>query len=307
MKFLSYVNLADKHKMPLHIIGKGKPVVLLHGFGMDAKLWLPYILPYSHKFKFYLPYLRGFGAANPVSINQKDTLANYVNDLEDLVQQFKLEQFLLGGISLGALTALKWQQTGQSWENVERYLHIDQSPTARNAEGWPHGLFGEDQDRMFNQFNALLDSVSPYKDQQYMDLPADLRTQMRQVLGSFFEYGLSKTSHKRVARLVLINDNVASKFMPMQCWWNYVMCMQSYLESPYDFRESLRTCKTPITLFTGMRSKMYPAQGQISIQGMAQDVNVVRFYRSGHIPLLDEPLKFTRELGRFLNAKSPVF
>jgi pimeloyl-ACP methyl ester carboxylesterase len=87
MKMLQYVKLDDGCKLPVQVIGRGKPVLMLHGFGMDAALWLPFVLPYCHKFTFYLPHFRGFGHAHGIPFNQADALANYVDDLEQLVAQ----------------------------------------------------------------------------------------------------------------------------------------------------------------------------------------------------------------------------
>ena len=38
----------------------------------------------------------------------------------------------------------------------------------------------------------------------------------------------------------------------------------------------------------------------MAIADYAPDVRIVRFERSGHAPLVDEPARFVRELGRFL-------
>ena len=51
MKMRHYVKLEDNYKLPVQVIGRGQPVLMLHGFGMDAALWLPFVLPYCHKTK----------------------------------------------------------------------------------------------------------------------------------------------------------------------------------------------------------------------------------------------------------------
>jgi len=65
-------------------------------------------------------------------------------------------------------------------------------------------------------------------------------------------------------------------------------------------RDSLRACPVPVTVMVGMRSPLYPAPGQMAMAALAPQGKVVRFEKSGHVPLTDEPLRFTRELGRFL-------
>jgi len=51
----------------------------------------------------------------------------------------------------------------------------------------------------------------------------------------------------------------------------------------------------------GMKSPLYAPAGQMAIADYAPNVRIVRFHKSGHVPLVDEPLKFVRELGRFLD------
>ncbi|MFO1391957.1 MAG: alpha/beta hydrolase [Agitococcus sp.] len=305
MKMRHYVKLEDNYKLPVQVIGRGQPVLMLHGFGMDAALWLPFVLPYCHKFQFYLPYFRGFGHAHGIPFNQADALANYVDDLEQLVAYFELDNFLVAGISMGALTSLKWQQQGRSWAKVVRYLHIDQSPAPCNTDDWQHGLFGEQQDQLFCQFRVLVTDLSPYQNQDFQQIPSSLRDQMRGILVSFFQHALSKPSHKKLVQFSFKSERVASLIVPTTgSWWNYLVCMQAYLEKPYDFRASLANLRTPMTVFAGMKSTMYPPQGQLAMADMVQQtVKTVCFHQSGHMPLFDEPIKFTREFGRFLAGR----
>jgi pimeloyl-ACP methyl ester carboxylesterase len=50
-----------------------------------------------------------------------------------------------------------------------------------------------------------------------------------------------------------------------------------------------------------MKSPLYAPAGQMAIADYARYVRIVPFHRSGHIPLMDEPVKFIRELGQFLH------
>ena len=39
------IALTDGALLPVSVIGSGKPVILLHAYGMDAREFLPFILP----------------------------------------------------------------------------------------------------------------------------------------------------------------------------------------------------------------------------------------------------------------------
>ena len=66
------IALTDGTLLPVSVIGNGKPMLLLHAYGMDAREFLPFILPLVGNYAFYLPHLRGFGAAKDIKLNQFD-------------------------------------------------------------------------------------------------------------------------------------------------------------------------------------------------------------------------------------------
>lgn len=94
MFHLKQINLHDGQQMPVLVVGRGQPVIMLHGFGMDAALWLPFVLPFTGQYQFYLPYLRGFGKACRVTPSQPDFIEDYVLDVAALRQQLGLDQVI---------------------------------------------------------------------------------------------------------------------------------------------------------------------------------------------------------------------
>ena len=71
------IKMRDGEKICVRVIGKGKPVVLLHGFGMDSKHWIPFILPFINTYKFIIPDFRGFGKSSHSEINNLCVFTNY--------------------------------------------------------------------------------------------------------------------------------------------------------------------------------------------------------------------------------------
>ncbi len=55
------IKTADGTALPISVIGNGKPIMMMHAYGMDAREFLPFILPLIGKYEFYLPHFRGFG------------------------------------------------------------------------------------------------------------------------------------------------------------------------------------------------------------------------------------------------------
>ena len=50
-----HIALSDGILLPVSVIGSGKPVILLHAYGMDAREFLPFILPLVGKYAFNMP------------------------------------------------------------------------------------------------------------------------------------------------------------------------------------------------------------------------------------------------------------
>ena len=77
----------DGARLPVSVIGHGKPVLMLHAYGMDAREFLPFILPLTGKYQFYLPHFRGFGEAKDIALTQFDFVHQYADDIDKVIEQ----------------------------------------------------------------------------------------------------------------------------------------------------------------------------------------------------------------------------
>ena len=101
---------SDGIELAYHELGEGRPVILLHGLFSDAQMnWIKF----GHAeriaaegFRVIMPDLRAHGASG-----KPHEPANYpsdvlVRDLRELIAHLGLEQFDLGGFSLGSRTTI---------------------------------------------------------------------------------------------------------------------------------------------------------------------------------------------------------
>ncbi|MGH2443439.1 MAG: alpha/beta fold hydrolase, partial [Chloroflexota bacterium] len=92
---------------PIHyaeLPGNGPPMMLLHGIGMDWRVWQAISRRLHPYFHLYMPDLRGHGqSAKPA---HGYTLADYAADIEDLIDQLNLTDVSLVGSSLGGMVAV---------------------------------------------------------------------------------------------------------------------------------------------------------------------------------------------------------
>jgi pimeloyl-ACP methyl ester carboxylesterase len=90
---------------PAATSGAGTPLVLLHAFPLDGRMWAPQVEALSGTYQVIVPDLRGFGAAREQAVEEAgmDLLAD---DLARLLDDRGLDQVVLGGLSLGGYVAL---------------------------------------------------------------------------------------------------------------------------------------------------------------------------------------------------------
>lgn len=279
---------------------RGPACVLLHGFGMQAALWLPVIAPLLPRQRFVVPDLRGFGGSHGLSIGPQGAIAQHADDLADLIAGLRLSDVRLAGLSMGACTAME-HHARHGFDGVARYLHIDQAPRILNRADWAHGLLGAEQATRLPRWSALLATVEPYRDAPFTAMPLAVRRRYWTVLREFLGYAFASPLWRQTAHFTR-SDALARRVIPTANWRVYLDTMRAYVEGDLDWRDSLARLDRPMTLFIGGRSTMYPAEGQRALARRVPGAQVVEFPRSGHTVPFEAPLRFVRAFDRFLRA-----
>ena len=305
---MPYIQTRDKQRIFVRDVGhQGNstqpPIFLLHGFGMQSAHWLPFALPLAAKHRFIIPDFRGFGRSHNQSHNEDCVLSNYANDLADIVEHFGLERIKLAGISMGAFVALQYQSLYGD-QHISRYLHIDQSPKCLNDLNWRWGLFGHEQQVRLAQACILIKELEPFlrTNTPYAQLPQNLRISLWKNLGDFFASAMSKPRYKKLALLVCNQEKLIKHLMPTENWAAYIHCLKAYINQNYDMIDIIKTLNAPMSLMVGLKSEMYPCGGQLRMADYHSNCEIITFNKSGHTPLLDQPLRFFKELKRFAQA-----
>jgi pimeloyl-ACP methyl ester carboxylesterase len=85
--------------------GEGQPVVLLHGAGMDGRLWAEQTRPLADDYRLVVPDLRGHGRTGG-SAREDYSVALFADDVRALVDALDLDTPVVVGHSMGAFVAL---------------------------------------------------------------------------------------------------------------------------------------------------------------------------------------------------------
>jgi pimeloyl-ACP methyl ester carboxylesterase len=92
-------------------LGKGLPVVLLHGFPLCRQMWAPQMAALADAgYRVICPDLPGFGESS--SLSHPASMPRYADSVIDLLDELGIDQAVVGGMSMGGYVLL---------DLVERY------------------------------------------------------------------------------------------------------------------------------------------------------------------------------------------
>lgn len=88
-------------KLYFEVVGEGEPIVLIHGFSLDHRMWEPQVEFLKDKFKVITYDLRGFGKSSVPT----DKYSHH-DDLKALLEHLGISNTHLVGLSLGGEIAI---------------------------------------------------------------------------------------------------------------------------------------------------------------------------------------------------------
>jgi pimeloyl-ACP methyl ester carboxylesterase len=85
--------------------GSGTPLVLLHGFPLDSRIWREQVAALSNGFRVIAPDLRGFGQSKS---NDAFTMESLADDVHALLTDLGALPAIVGGLSMGGYVMLAY-------------------------------------------------------------------------------------------------------------------------------------------------------------------------------------------------------
>lgn len=298
---MPYYTMPDGERLFVREFGQGHPVLVLSGLGMQSWQWLPFLYTQRKTHKFIIPDWRGFGGSQHCNIPALEAISSHWRDIECLIEQLHLDHFSLIAYSMGATTAMHGMHYGQLTQKLQRYLHIDQTPKISIDATWPYGLLGQQQPKLKQLLADLCEllALTPYA-RSLSDLDFSSRQQLLRLWFDFLKLQGQNGGLNVLFKLPSTSLKFQSLLLPMQRLDYLAWYIHSYLQHNEDYRDAIAALSCRSTFFIGEQSKLYPAQGQKMIAHTVQAAKQVIFAKSGHAPLISEPIKFAREIAYFL-------
>lgn len=292
--------LRDGAELYVTEVGRGEPVVMLHGLAMDSTAWLPYTVPELHKKRFYIPDLRGWGKSRHLPMDQDYYIGQMADDVHDLILKIGSPKVALVGISMGAIIGLEYlKRYGDQY--ISRYLHID-APAHLNREVNPDimpPLLVETGEDMIRQARYFEPSVGLGK------LPRSYQRKHHKLVFGIVRNSLKFPWQQSIAAAVeftpIVRD-VIGRHTSQGCWYSVLRIVQDAYEGRYDTREALASVEAPITNLVGTHDTLFPLDELKNVGKLAPNVETIEFDESGHLLMVTEVPKFMRQLKLFLEA-----
>lgn len=298
---MPHYRMPDNEQLFVREFGQGQPVLVLSGLGMQSWQWLPFLYPHAKNHKFIIPEWRGFGASSNCRIPDMDAISSHWQDVQSVMAQLQLDKVIVIAYSMGATTAMHGMQYGNFAEHITAYLHIDQTPKIPVDDSWAYGLFGEHHPVFISILTELSQLLSQYQNIKYLkDLNSKARRQIAKLWLQFMSLQNSNKYSLKAFEWVLNQPRLQSLLLPSKRLDYTTWYINNYLYHQEDYRETIQKLQCPVTFLSGTQSKLYPVEGQTLIAQSIPHAKQVHFEKSGHTPLLSEPVKFGREITKFL-------
>ncbi|WP_133910957.1 alpha/beta fold hydrolase [Streptomyces sp. NBC_00582] len=253
--FLAYEDKGDAHSPRL-------PLVLVHGHPFDRTMWAPQIEAFAPSRRVIAPDLRGYGAS-PV-VPGTTLLSDFTEDIAALLDELKVEEFVLAGLSMGGQIALDCY--GRFPDRVRGLVLADTFPDPETPAG--RLARNETADRLLAEgLRGYADEVLERMVAPYADAPVKAHVH-RMMTG---------TSPEGAAA-----------------------ALRGRAERP-DYRPLLPRVTAPALVVVGADDTYTPVTDARAMHAALPDAVLHVVEGAAHLPNLERPEEFNRALAAFLD------
>ena len=253
--------LAYEHKGPEGADTPSTPLVLVHGHPFDRTMWAPQLDTFSATRRVIAPDLRGYGAS-PV-VPGVTPLSAFAEDIEALLDDLKVDTFVLAGLSMGGQIAMECY--ARFPDRIRGLVLADTFPAAETAEG--KRARGAMADRLLREGmrgyadEVLEKMVAPYAD-------AQVKAHVHRMMTSTPPEGAAAALRGRAERP--------------------------------DYRDLLTRVTVPALVVVGADDAYTPVSDAETMHAALPDSTLRVIEGAAHMPNLERAGEFNEALGAFL-------
>lgn len=246
--------------------GRGRPVVLLHGFPFNRSLWREQVESLSATHRVITPDLRGHGETTVVA--ELATMEEMAEDLAALLDELNVGRTVVGGLSMGGYVTLAFLRAHP--ERVGALVLADTRPQADTDEAR--------RTREETARRALADGMEPITDAMLPKLLAPAtREQRPDMVARVREMILGTNPHGAAAAL---------RGMAVR----------------RDQTDLLPGIGVPTLIIVGSEDAITPPSDSATMQAKIKGSHLLKIEGAGHVSNVERPGEFNRALAEFLGG-----
>jgi non-heme chloroperoxidase len=228
---LNFFTTTDQTKLFYKDMGKGAPVILIHGWTLSADMWDEQVYALLDEGYRVIAYdRRGFGRSDQPAVGYDYN--TFASDLNDLINHLALEKVSIVGFSMGGGEAARYL-TRYGAEHVSCVALVSSvTPIVMQTTDNPNGV----------------------PEAKLQEVEAGIRKDRFEFFHSFFKdfYGVSVVSHPTSSQTLTWAENVAGQASLKAT----VECVNAFGRT--DFRPDMKSFTVPTLIIHGTADKTIP-------------------------------------------------
>ncbi len=262
--------------------GSGEPMLLLHGFTVNANFWSETGLTsrLEGAFRVITPDLRGHGRSTVKAIPPGFNAYTLGEDVEALADQLGLDRFHLLGHSLGGIVAVRYAM--RAGERLQSLTLLDASSATSLVPHYDVEARRRFTDAFANQFVG----------HGWDELLRSFRQRPGPLLSGLNQHPDGDEIWETYEDIVRINDPDALAVFARSFFWD-----------PDFRREKLQRISCPTLVLVGANDTLFREPSEVMAQEIPLAKHVV-LEDAGHMTLLEAPDRTLQEILDFLHDPS---
>ena len=252
--------------MHIKIIGKGRPIVLIHGWGMSGKIWEEISKLMSDKNKLYIIDLPGMGKSQLIKPYKIDDLIKKIHELIP-------DKVTIIGWSLGGQIAMKYYLKYP--KTVNYLVCISSTPCFIKKLGWEYGV--------------SINFLSKFK--------KDLLSNWQKTLKKFFLLQI-KEDKKKDSILKKLENNFIDEQRPKKEGLDKALKILEEI----DMRNDLKNINVPTLIISGKRDVITNYKASIWMQSKIKKSEIFIFDSAGHMPFISYQRECFELIKKFIGS-----
>jgi len=156
MPDLDHFTASDGQAIHYARLGRGTPLVFLHGWTSNHREWLPFAEALADTHDCTCWDARGHGG-HALATGAATGVQRMAQDLHELLDHLGHAHAALLGHSMGALTLWEYVRR-HGCARIDRLVLVDQSPKLLTDDDWRHGIYGDFPGTRNDAFMARLEA-----------------------------------------------------------------------------------------------------------------------------------------------------